>query len=104
MKTKVSEHNYWSAMPPNNNIGGGGGGGTCPPCPPCSYSTATPLVASLVTVSRATVEMDSPVWVSSSPAGPWHIDSVAFTDINEYVANTDGCDTNAVYIHTNTIG
>ena len=35
----------------------------------------TPLVATPVPVTRVTVEMDSPVWVSSSP-GLGHIDSV----------------------------
>ena len=38
-------------------------------------SVQTPLVASPVPVTRATVEMDSPVRVSSSP-GLGHIDSV----------------------------
>ena len=38
-------------------------------------SVPTPLVASPVPVTRATVEMDSPVWVSSS-SGLGHIDSV----------------------------
>ena len=38
-------------------------------------SVPTPLVASPVPVTRATVEMESTVWVSSSP-GLGHIDSV----------------------------
>ena len=56
-------------------------------------SVPTPLVASLVPVIRATVEMESTVWVSESLVLE-HIDSVA-PDINECTTGTDNCDTNA---------
>ena len=55
----------------------------------------TPLVTSHVPVMMATVEMDSPVWVSKSLVLE-HIDSVAVPDINECTTGTDNCDTNAV--------
>ena len=42
----------------------------------------TPLVASLVPVTRATVEVESTVWVSKSLVLE-HIDSVAVPDFNE---------------------
>ena len=55
----------------------------------------TPLmVASPVPVTRATVEVESTVWVSKSLVLE-HIDSVAVPDINECTTGTDNCDTNA---------
>ena len=55
----------------------------------------TPLVASPVPVTRATVGMETPVKVSNSHDLDWHIDSVAIPDINECTSDTGNCDTNA---------
>ena len=57
-------------------------------------SVLTPLVASPVPVTRATVEMEPTVRVSKSLVLE-HIDSVAVPDINECTTGTDNCDTNA---------
>ena len=62
-------------------------------------SVPTPLAASPVPVTRATVEMESTVWVSKSLVLE-HIDSVAVPDINECTTGTDNCDTNAVCTNT----
>ena len=58
----------------------------------------TSLVASPVSVTRDTVEMDSPVSVSKSLVLEY-IDSVV-PDINECTTGTDNCDTNTVCTNT----
>ena len=57
-------------------------------------SVPTPLVASPVPVTRATLKMESTVRVSKSLVLE-HIDSDVVSDINECTTGTDNCDTNA---------
>ena len=51
----------------------------------------TPLVASPAPVTRAIVEMESPVKVSNSP-GFGMLKIIAIADIDECMAATDNCD------------